>query len=331
MPRTFAKSISHLWRLCVRKPMAERVDMSGRNVIVTGASPNSIGYETARILAGWGARVIATSLHHAELAESCLKDDLRSAGADDSKITVHTLDLCDVESVAGFASWYLREYDETLHVLVNNAGIHKNILLPRRKPTLTEDGVEIHWRTNYLGAFHLTTLLLPGLKRGGLNDGDARVVNVSSHLHDRVSNAELFNDRDSYHSWDAYALSKLALIHFSVEIDRRYSKEFNLQSVALHPGSVHTNLTQMALPNGRIGGALNRVSSAATSMVLLHRKFGAQTVVMCASKSPIRGGRYYERCKIAVPSDQCRQASVSRKLWDLSEDWVKSLGNSEYA
>ena len=59
MPRTLAKSVNHLWRLCARKPMAERVDMAGRSVIVTGASPGSIGYETARILASWGARVVA--------------------------------------------------------------------------------------------------------------------------------------------------------------------------------------------------------------------------------------------------------------------------------
>lgn len=43
MTRTFAKAVSHLWRLCARKPLAQRVDLSGRNVIVTGASPRPIG------------------------------------------------------------------------------------------------------------------------------------------------------------------------------------------------------------------------------------------------------------------------------------------------
>ena len=325
MPRTLAKSVSHLWRLCARKPMAERVDMSGRNVIVTGASPGSIGYETARILASWGARVVATSLRNVAFTESCLKDDLRRSGADENNITVHALDLCDADGVAGFTTWYRREHGGKLHVLVNNAGIHKNIFASRRMPPTTEDGFEVHWRTNYLGTFHLTTLLLPCLKQGGLGSGDARVVNVSSSLHDRVNNTDLFNDSDDYNSWDAYALSKLALIHFSFEIDRRFAKGYSLRSVALHPGSVNTNLTRTAMPEGRHGSVLNRTSSALASLVLLHRKYGAQTVVMCASKSPLQGGRYYERCMVTASSDQSRQESVSRELWDRSNDWVKTL------
>ncbi|MXZ17675.1 MAG: SDR family NAD(P)-dependent oxidoreductase [Rhodothermaceae bacterium] len=324
MPHTFAKSVRHLWLLCMRKPMAERVDMSGRTVIVTGASPNSIGYETAKILASWGAHVIVTSLHDAETTETCLKNDLQRTGAD-GNITARTLDLCDVKSTSSFATWFLREYDGKLHVLVNNAGIHKNIFRPRRKPPLTKDSFEIHWRTNYLGPFHLTNLLLPCLKQSGLEDGDARVINVSSHLHDSVSNEDLFDSTKRYHSWNAYGTSKLALIHFSVEINRRFSKEFNLRSVALHPGSVHTNLTQMKPMTGRIGSTLNRMSSAMTSLVLLHRKYGAQTVVMCSSTPALHGGCYYERCKIAKPSEQARQMSAAKMLWDQSEAWLKTV------
>ncbi len=324
MPHTLTKSIRHLWLLCMRKPLAERVDMSGRTVIVTGASPNSIGYETAKILASWGAHVIATSLHDEEMTETFLKNDLRKIGAD-GNITVRTLDLCDAKSTCNFATWFLREYDGKLHVLVNNAGIHKNIFRPRRKPPLTRDGFEIHWRTNYLGPFHLTNLLLPCLKRNGLENGDTRVINVSSHLHDSVSNVDLFDSTYRYHSWSAYGASKLALIHFSVEINRRFSKEFNLRSVALHPGSVHTNLTQMKPMTGRIGSALNRMSSAMASLVLLHRKYGAQTVVMCASTPALHGGRYYERCKIVKPSEQARQMSATKMLWDQSEAWLKTI------
>ena len=163
MPHEFAKSVRHLWLLCTPKPMAERVDMSGRTVIVTGASLNSLGYETAKTLAGWGADVIATSLHNAKTTEACLKSDLSKVGAD-GNISVRSLDLCDTSSVSSFAAWFVQSYEGKLHVLLNNAGIHKNILSPRLKPPLSADGFEIHWRTNYLGPFHLTNLLLPSLK-----------------------------------------------------------------------------------------------------------------------------------------------------------------------
>ena len=325
MPQTFSKSAKHLLRLYTRKPMANPVDMSGQYVIVTGASPNSLGYETARILASWGATVVATCLHDVARMEESLKDDLRKIGVNEDNITGHVLDLCNADSVNGFTTWYRKKHHGKLHVLINNAGIHKNIFNPRKKPPLTEDGFELHWRTNYLGAFHLTRVLLPLLQQSGLDSGDARVVNVSSHLHDRGKNDNLFNENPHYHSWDAYGLSKLALIHFACEIQRRFAKTYNLQSVAVHPGSVNTNLTQPEMPRGRMGAAMHRISSALSSLVLLSPNAGAQTIVMCASTKPLRGGQYYERCGMAEPTDDSKDEVAAKRLWDQSETWAGTL------
>ncbi len=324
MPRALSKTAKHVWVLLTPKPMAEQVDMSGRNVIVTGARPHSLGYETARILASWGASVVATSRHAAQ-AEKSLKDDLREIGVDENNIAVHPLDLCDVDSVNDFATWYGKNYGGRLHVLVNNAGILKDVLQPWKRMPLTGDGFEIHWRTNYLGSFHLTSLLLPLLKQTGLESGDARVVNVSSHLHDQGKNEDLFNDEKTYHSLSAYGRSKLAMIHFSREIERRFAQEYNLHSMAVHPGSVDTNMTRLEIPEGRIGDIWKRVGSMLAPLIMLHRTHGAQTTVMCASQSPLQGGQYYVRCKAEEPTDACKDETVSRRLWDRSEAWVETL------
>lgn len=323
MPRALSKTAKHVWGLLTPKPMAERVDMSGRNVIVTGAAPGSLGYETAKILASWGASVVATS--RAAQVEKSLKDDLRKIGVDENNIAVRPLDLCDVDSVNNFAMWYRENHDEKLHVLVNNAAILKDILKPWEKSPLTGDGFEVHWRTNYLGAFHLTSLLLPLLKQSGLESGDARVINVSSHLHDQGKNEDLFNDEKTYHPLSAYGRSKLAMIHFSREIERRFAQEYKLHSMAAHPGSVDTNMTRVEIPEGRIGNVLNRISSAVASLVMLHRTHGAQTTVMCASKSPLQGGKYYVRCEAEEPTDECKDEAVSKRLWDRSAAWVETL------
>lgn len=262
--------------------------------------------------------------------ESALKDDLRKAGADADTITAHALDLCDPDSINGFAAWYRDRYDGKLHVLVNNAGIFKKTLLPRAKPPLSTDGHEIHWRTNYLGAFHLTWALLPLLQRTGIESGDARVVNVSSGLHDRVRNEDLFDEaprraRPRSSPWSAYGLSKLAMIHMAFEIERRFAGTHNLHGVAVHPGPVSTNLTLPDVLRGRMGKAVNRIGSALASRVLLTPHAGAQTIVMCASMRPIKGGRYYERCTVAEPSADTRDEGVAKRLWDLSEQWVGTL------
>ena len=258
-----------------------------------------------------------------------LKSDLRQAGVDENRISAYKLDLTDANSVNRFTTWYREEHDGKLHVLINNAGIHRNIFNSWKKPPLTNDGFEIHWRTNYLGAFHLTMRLLPLLKQSGLESGDARVINVSSHLHDRVDNEQLFNDNKHYHSWDAYGSSKLALIHFAFEIDRRYAEKYNLQSVALHPGFVNTNLTQMEGPQGKAGTALHRISSALASMVLLPVSNGVQTVMMCASLQSLQGGQYYDRCCIADSTGDSKDVAASKRLWDQSEKWVRTLADPD--
>ncbi len=67
--------------------------------------------------------------------------------------------------------------------LVNNAGVFKDIA-KRSKTTLrAPDGIEIHWRINFLGTFHLISLLPPLLQRAGQRTGDARVVITSSDVH----------------------------------------------------------------------------------------------------------------------------------------------------
>ena len=345
MPNPILKTAIHLVRMFLPKPRAAPVDMTGRHVIVTGASPGSLGYETARILAGWGATVVATRVRDVALMESALKDDLRSQVADADNLTAHALDLGSGDSVNAFTEWYRDRHQGRLHVLINNAGIHRKTLAPRKKAPLTDDGFEVHWRTNYLGAFHLTWALLPLLQRTGIESGDARVVNVSSGLHDRVRNEVLFDeapnrdrpnretphhdrpnrDRPCYHSWDAYGKSKLAMNHMAFEIERRFAESHNLHAVAIHPGVVMTNLTLPQAIGGGIGKALHRISSALASLVLLSPNAGAQTIVMCASQRPLQGGRYYERCAIAEPSADSQVADASKRLWDQSERWVRPL------
>ena len=325
MPNTLVKVIGHSYRLFRPKPMAERVDLSQRCVIVTGASPGSIGYATARTLASWGADVVVTCMSDSNLLQQAMRDDLGGSGQDRAKITGRCLDLCDAASVAAFAAWYSEAYDGRLHVLINNAGVHKGVFSRKKIPPPAPDGFEIHWRTNYLGAFHLTSLLLPALQKAGAESGDARVVNLASHLHDRVDNDSLFTDPVRYDAWDAYGRSKLALVHFSFELQRRYAKAHNVQSVAVNPGSVATNLTRTEIDEDSPAAPLRRMMPRFDSLILLRPEHGAQTSILCASRKPLQGGRYYERCALAEAAGTTQDQAVARRLWDQSEQWVSTL------
>ena len=311
--------------LCSRKPMAKQVDLRGRYVVVTGATPGSIGYEVARTLAGWGANVAVTDPVDSASPKEALLRDLREGGQRTDGIEAHRLDLADRASVADFAAWYEGKSGGRLDVLINNAGILRDVLWRWRKPRFSADGFEMHWRTNYLGTFHLTRLLLPMLRESGRRSGDARVVNVSSHQHDKGSNDRLFQDSGRYDSWTAYGQSKLALIHHSVELQRRYRTDGNLRSFAVHPGSAYSNMTFGWQDEPRWLRRTKRLAIPLAPLILLTPAQAAQTTIHCATDPHLEGGHYYERCAKAEPISDARDEAVAKRLWEETDRWFRSL------
>lgn len=321
--------VAHTYRrLTQPKPMAAKADLAGKNIIVTGCAENSIGYQVARTLAAWGADVTVTSLGDTEALERTFREDLSAAGHRDSRIAARHMDLSDEQSVAGFARWYEERATE-LHVLVNNAGVFKDIAGRSKTPILAADGVEIHWRINFLGTFHLTHLLLPLLRRAGQRIGDARVVVTSSDVHKRGRNDLFFSKPpDKYDSWQTYAQAKLALVHFALEIQRRYADQSNLQAAVLHPGSVRTNLTLAGLEGNPFLKTMHRLTDPLMAPFFLNLNEGAQTTVTCATQVPLQGGNYYEECAVSEPSAEAKDEAVASRLWAEAEEWAAALGTS---
>jgi len=271
--------------------------------VVTGAGPGSLGEATARALGEHG-RVITT----------------RRSGpvADD----FHPLDLADAGSVRAFADW-LGGATDRVDVLVNNAGIHLDLRSKWHEPQLL-DGHEVHWRTNYLGTAQLTRLLLPALFRTADTVGEARVVNVVSHLHTRGRNDWLDGGVAPYNSWDAYGTSKLALVHEAAEIERRYADR-GLHGFSLHPGAVYTKVADRGLETAPVLGRLRRLAAPLERRALASPEEGARTSVFCATSSEAVPGGYHRRSAAAEPSPETTDAEAAAALWDRTNAWVEAL------
>lgn len=322
---TATKVTRHTLRLFLPKPVAKQRDLSGQSIVVTGAAPGSIGYHTVLCLAHWGAKVVATSLQNVAELEVSLARDLQGLSTESDQVLVRKLDLCNSNDVFEFQVWFESNMNARLDVLINNAGIHKNIFDKKTRSADSADGIEIHWRTNYLGTFHLTKVLLPSLLSNANEGRQTRVVNVASHLHDRVSNDVLFHEPKAYNSWDAYAASKLALVHHSFELHRRFH-EHGVDSVALHPGSAYTNMTRpIQEPQGVFRKSIYRANDTLTRLVLLNAHYGAQTSIFCATEPELVGGAYYDRCARAEAASTTQENGVGRDLWNRTESWCMNL------
>src|SRR5689334_581752 len=116
-------------------------DMTGRTVVVTGAS-SGVGLATAHAFAAAHARVV--------LAVRDAAKGVSAAASIPGETDVRRLDLAVLDSVRRFAD----EWSGPIDVLVNNAGLSS---ATRR---LTRDGFELQFGTNRLRPYALTNLLL---------------------------------------------------------------------------------------------------------------------------------------------------------------------------
>ncbi len=265
--------------------------MAGRTVLVTGAT-SGIGLETARALAGMGALVVLGVRDTA--AGAAVAQEIASAGGSAEVLPV---DFSSFVSVRAAARQYLQSH-EALDVLVNNAGT----AVARRE--VTEDGHERTWQTNYLGAYLLTRLLLPALRR----TPRSRVVNVASDAHrtGRIDwgNLELAK---GYGAYRAYANTKLALILFTRELARR---EPGIAVTVLHPGAIATRIWR-PLP-GPIRWLIGAILPPAAR--------GAAPVVRLATDPALAGvtGSYFSRFREAAPTRAASNDADAARLWEVA-------------
>ncbi|XP_039982554.1 retinol dehydrogenase 12 isoform X2 [Xiphias gladius] len=185
---------------------SSNVCLEGKTVIITGAN-TGIGKETAKDLAGRGARVILACRDMTK-GEQASRDIMREVKG--AKVVARQLDLADTKSICQFSE-NVYDTERALHYLINNAG-----------------------------HFFLTFLLLDLLK----HSAPSRVINVSSAAHamGKIQFADLNGGKD-YHPVRAYAQSKLANVLFTRELARR-TEALGVTAYSVDPGMGNTEITR---------------------------------------------------------------------------------------
>jgi NAD(P)-dependent dehydrogenase (short-subunit alcohol dehydrogenase family) len=289
-------------------------DQSGRMAVITGAT-GGLGLETASALARAGAEVIVAARNPANGADALARIKTAHPNA---KARFELLDLASLASVAAFADRLIAE-GRPLDLLVNNAGV---MALPTRQTTI--DGFEMQLGVNYLAHFALTAQLLPLLTRASR----PRIVNLSSLAH--RSGAIDFSDLPSraYRPWRVYQQSKLAMLIFAIELQRRSDAQgWGLMSNAAHPGWARTDL----IANGPSAGGTSlqeRFANVAAPLFSQSAADGALPTLFAATSPDAKPAAYYGPNGFyemkgpptsAYIAPQAKDSAVGTRLWDASE------------
>ncbi|MEM7641049.1 MAG: SDR family oxidoreductase [Pseudomonadota bacterium] len=193
------------------------MEIDGKVFLVTGAS-RGIGAETARALAGAGARVVL-------VARSGTEDLAAEVGG----LSV-VCDVADWGQVAG-AVRAAEDRFGAVDGLVNNAGLIEPI-------ARLEDSDPVAWGqvvdVNLKGAYHALRAVLPGMvARGG-----GVVVNLSSGA-----------ATSALEGWSQYCATKAALLSLTRVADKEL-RETGISVVGLSPGTVATGMQEVIRGSG---------------------------------------------------------------------------------
>ena len=215
--------------------------LAGRIALVTGAS-QGIGRACALELARAGATVALAARNTEKLA--AVAAEIASAGG-----TAHAfaLDVASEESIKECAKAVIAQLGG-VHILVNNAGITRDILAMRMKRKDWDDVLS----TNLTGAFLLTQAVMSQMVKNRWG----RIINITSVVGE-TGQAGQAN----------YAASKAGLIGLTKSLARELaSRSITVNAVA--PGYIETAMTAILtddqktamtqhIPLGRVGTDLD--------------------------------------------------------------------------
>ena len=281
--------------------MADTWDVSGKTVVVTGAS-DGIGAAAARHLAAQGAHLALVGRSAEKLAR--VATDVRTTGREPLTFTSDFSSLDEVRKLAND----LLEQLPAIHILANNAGG----IWPRRE--VTPDGHEQTLQVNHLAPFLLTALLRDRL----VASSPARIITTSSDAHRgaRLDLADLDFSARRFSEFQVYGTTKLANILFTRELARRLDGT-GVLATCFHPGTVATGF-------GRDSWFSFFTTKFPVKLFFRTPDQGADTLVWLATApaESLTAGEFYASRKPGKRTSAARDDALAGELWAKSAEIV---------
>jgi retinol dehydrogenase-12 len=275
---------------------------TSKTVIITGAN-SGIGHATAQLLASKGYNIITICRKKTDGEKTASDLQKSNPSVTAENFTADLSNLAEVKKTA----LAIREKYPVIDRLINNAGYYP--------PSIEYvNGVEKSFLASHLGHMLLTELLLPSL----IHSPEARVINVSSALHNDGRVSRFFKQTPDLNPAKAYGDDKLANILFTAALAKRLPS--NVTAYSLHPGVVNSNFA-----NTVTGGL--KIAITLFSVFFITPLKGAVTSVYLADE-PVEklkpyNGQYFNKKKPAATNNKDISETNANALWDKSMDLLK--------
>lgn len=200
-----------------------RFDMTGKSVLITGAS-SGFGHHFAGVLADAGARVVLGA-RRVEKIEARVKE-IKAAGGEAAGFA---LDVNDAGSMGAFLDEAEGAFGK-IDVVINNAGVESGA---KTYAMIDEDDWDSVLDTNLKSVWRMSKLYTERIAANGWKGGN--IVNIASITAYRTIKGQF-----------PYAVSKAAVIK-ATEVMALEGARFGIRCNALAPGYILTDLSRVLL------------------------------------------------------------------------------------
>ncbi|KAH8892684.1 NAD(P)-binding protein [Thozetella sp. PMI_491] len=305
-------------------PQQDIPDLSGKVCLVTGAS-SGCGEAALAAMAQHNPKVLYLAARSRAKAEAAIERiRASSSAAAGAKIEFLNLDLASFASVRAAAARVNEEVDR-LDLIQLNAGV---AMIPH---SMTSDGYEVQFGTNYMGHALLTQLLMPKLlETAKLPGADVRIVSLSSISHKVFGMSEgidfsgLKTEMGSRSGPQLYAQATLCKALFAHQLAKKYPQ---IKSTSVHPGGVKSDL---------YGGEKNMsffLKTFLRTLLMINGVMpdeGTKTQLWCSFSNDVKNGKYYEPIGKEAPGKLTLDEGLSKKLWDWTAKELETQASSTW-
>ncbi|KAL1800606.1 hypothetical protein ACET3X_000948 [Alternaria dauci] len=304
----------------VFNPEKDIPDLSGKTIIVTGGS-SGLGKESVLQFVKHNPDKVYLAARTSKRGNAAIEEIEQQVPVAKGKIHYLELDTASLASVKQAADRILAE-NTRLDILMNNAGTSGN------PASVTSDGYEIQFGTNYMGCTLFTRLLMPLLQKTAEQpNSDVRIINLSSELfkqapEEGIKFSTLMTSAEDINTVARYGQSKLANYLFSKVCAQKYP---NIMSIALHPGVVNTGIwDNLKTRKPLLGMALSFVCSPFMTSIPDGAK--VQLWSSTAPRDKVKNGAFYTSAGNGKEFTQAILSNdkLANELWEWTEkEFVK--------